>query len=60
MQKYKTFAEVKKNFKVEKNWHMPWHFNQSGQYVCFLEGGLECFKTFTFKGEGEYVVQKRR
>lgn len=55
MQKYNTFAEVKKNFKVEKWFHAPWHFSQSGQYVCFLSGNKECYKW-----DGVYIVTDRR
>ena len=50
-----TFEEVKKNYKIEKWFHTPWHFSASGQYVCFLSGNKECVKC------GEvYVVQDRR
>jgi hypothetical protein len=55
MQKYKTFKEVKALYKVEKWFHTPWHFSQSGQYVCFLEGNLECYKW-----DDEYIVTKKR
>ena len=54
---FKSFKEVKALYKVEKWFHMPWHFSQSGDYVCFLEGNLECCKVpFT----NEYTVQNRR
>jgi hypothetical protein len=54
-QKYKTFKEVRALYTVEKWFHTPWHFSQSGQYVCFLEGDLECYKW-----DDEYVVRFRR
>lgn len=57
---FKTFAEVRAKYKVEKWFHTPWHFSGSGQYVCFLSGNKECYKT----GEGTpsegYIVCKRR
>lgn len=54
---FKSFKEVKALYKVEKWFHMPWHFSQSGHYVCFLGGNLECYKVpFT----DEYIVQNRR
>ena len=52
---FKTFAEIKANYKVEKWFHTPWHFSASGQYVCFLSGNKECYKT-----EEGYVVGERR
>lgn len=55
MQSYMTFKEVRKCYKIEKNWHMPWHFSASGQYVCFLEGNRECYKVGDV-----YVVTERR
>ena len=55
MQKFKSFKEVKSQFQIEKWFHTPWHFSQSGQYVCFLSGNKECYKW----GD-EYIVQERR
>jgi hypothetical protein len=55
MQTYMTFKEVKKNYTVEKWFHMPWHFGVSGQYVCYLAGHLECFKSGDI-----YIVTERR
>jgi hypothetical protein len=52
---FKTFAEVRAKYKVEKGFHTPWHFSGSGQYVCFLSGNKECYKT-----EEGYIVGKRR
>lgn len=53
--RFKTFREVKEEYEVEKWWHAPWHFSQSGHYTCFLKGGLECYKD-----GNDYVVGKRR
>jgi hypothetical protein len=52
---FKTFKEVKKNYTIEKWFHMPWHFGVSGQYVCYLAGHLECFKSGDI-----YIVTERR
>jgi len=63
---FKTFKDVKAKYEVEKGWHMPWHFSQSGQYVCYLKGDLECGKDcesydpVTEKEVWHYVVSKRR
>ena len=57
MQTFKTFREIRALFKIEKWFHMPWHFSQSGQYVCFLEGGKECYKLPFTDG---YAVRDKR
>ena len=54
---FKTFKQIKALYKIEKWFHTPWHFSQSGQYVCFLEGGKECYKCTC---SNEYVVRSRR
>jgi hypothetical protein len=54
-QTFKTFKEVKEKYKIEKWFHTPWHFDQSGQYTCFLEGNKECYKN-----GAEYIVQNKR
>lgn len=55
MQTYMTFKEVRKCYKIEKWFHAPRHFEQSGQYVCFLSSNKECFKYGDV-----YVVTDRR
>jgi len=62
---FKTFKDVKAKYKVTKGFHMPWHFSQSGQYVCLLEGGLECRKDYDWDEETEtewtqYIVTLER
>jgi hypothetical protein len=62
---FKTFKDVKAKYKVTKGFHMPWHFSQSGQYVCLLEGGLECRKDYNWDEETEtewtqYIVTLER
>jgi hypothetical protein len=57
---YKSFKDVRAKYKVEKAWHTPWHFNQSGQYVCYLSDNKECYKSWDDSGEPVYVVGPRR
>ncbi len=57
---YGTFKEVKAAYTIEKWWHMPRHFSQSGDYVCFLSGNKECFKSWDEDGQDIYIVQERR
>jgi len=62
---FKTFKDVKAKYKVTKGFHMPGHFSQSGQYVCLLEGGLECRKDYDWDEETEtewtqYIVTLER
>jgi len=62
---FKTFKDVKAKYKVTKGFHMPWHFSQSGQYVCLLEGGVECRKDYDWDEETEtewtqYIVTLKR
>jgi hypothetical protein len=51
----KTFTEIRKKYKIEKWFHMPWHFSASGHYVCFLQDDQECYKC-----DGGYIVRARR
>jgi hypothetical protein len=57
MQTFKTFKQVRAAFNIEKWFHMPHHFFQSGQYVCHLHGNKECYKA---PFADEYIVRNRR